>query len=162
MLYDRFAGRMYAVCLRYASRASDAADILQGQLSVFENLPNYRGDGSFEGWIRRIMVNTALRMYQRHRFKFEGRRGQAWRLRRVGRPPLAQRWKRMPSSATSRAADSLGLVAIELYSKTAADARHRGEHEPLMIDRSSAARQAGRAARRSFELRERWPDFLTD
>lgn len=63
---------MYAVCLRYARSSSDAADILQdGFIKVFGNLPGYRGDGSFEGWIRRIMVNTAIRMYQRHRFKFE-------------------------------------------------------------------------------------------
>lgn len=63
---------MYAVCLRYARSSSDAADILQdGFIKVFGNLHGYRGDGSFEGWIRRIMVNTAIRMYQRHRFKFE-------------------------------------------------------------------------------------------
>jgi RNA polymerase sigma factor (sigma-70 family) len=71
-LYDRYAGNMYAVCLRYARNASDAADILQeGFVKVFTKLDQYHFQGSFEGWIRRIMVNTALRTYQRQRFDLE-------------------------------------------------------------------------------------------
>ncbi len=63
---------MYSVCLRYARTPSDAADILQdGFVKVFQNLSGFRFQGSFEGWIRRIMVNTAIRMYSRHRFQFE-------------------------------------------------------------------------------------------
>ncbi len=72
LLYDRFAGRMYAVCLRYARARADAADILQeGFVKVFTKLNQYGFQGSFEGWIRKIMVNTALRQYQRQRFEFE-------------------------------------------------------------------------------------------
>jgi RNA polymerase sigma factor (sigma-70 family) len=72
LLYERYAGKMYAVCLRYARNASDAADMLQdGFLKVFTKLDQYGFQGSFEGWIRRIMVNTALRMYQRQRFDLE-------------------------------------------------------------------------------------------
>lgn len=71
-LYERFAGKMYAVCLRYARTPSDAADILQeGFIKVFTKLDQYQFQGSFEGWIRRIMVNTALRHYQRQRYDFE-------------------------------------------------------------------------------------------
>ncbi|MBU6341220.1 MAG: RNA polymerase sigma factor [Bacteroidetes bacterium] len=71
-LYDLYAGRMYAVCLRYARTHSDAADILQeGFVKVFTKLEQYQHQGSFEGWIRRIMVNTALRTYQRQRYDME-------------------------------------------------------------------------------------------
>ena len=63
---------MYAVCLRYARSTSDAADILQeGFVKVFTKLDQFQFQGSFEGWVRRIMVNTALRAYQRQRFDHE-------------------------------------------------------------------------------------------
>lgn len=57
---------MYAVCLRYAAKSEDAEDILQdGFVKVFRSLERYRGDGSFEGWMRRIFVNTAIEHYRR-------------------------------------------------------------------------------------------------
>lgn len=63
---------MYAVCLRYARTPADAADILQeGFLKVYSKLEQFQFQGSFEGWIRRIMVNTALRTYQKQRFDHE-------------------------------------------------------------------------------------------
>ncbi|PVD49900.1 RNA polymerase subunit sigma-70 [Terrimonas sp.] len=66
ILYQRFSPKMYAVCLRYANKAEDAQDILQdGFVKVFKNLHMYRGEGSFEGWIRRIFVNTAIEHYRR-------------------------------------------------------------------------------------------------
>lgn len=72
LLYERFAGKMYAVCLRYARSQSDAADILQeGFVKVYTKLDQFQFNGSFEGWIRRIMINTALRAYQKQRFEFE-------------------------------------------------------------------------------------------
>ena len=71
-LYDRFSAKMYAVCLRYARQREDASDILQeGFIKVFTKLDQYNNDGSFEGWVRKIMVNTALRQYQRQRFENE-------------------------------------------------------------------------------------------
>ncbi|MCB0526198.1 MAG: sigma-70 family RNA polymerase sigma factor [Saprospiraceae bacterium] len=71
-LYQQFAGKMYGVCLRYARNSSDAADILQdGFLKVYSKLEQFEHQGSFEGWIRRIMVNTALRAYQKQRFDQE-------------------------------------------------------------------------------------------
>ncbi len=60
-LYDKYAGKMYAVCLRYMGNADDAQDILQdGFIKVYKNLERFRGEGSFEGWVRRIFVNTAI------------------------------------------------------------------------------------------------------
>jgi len=71
-LYERFAGKMYAVCLRYARTQTDAADMLQeGFVKVFTKLDQFQFQGSFEGWVRRVMVNTALRAYQRRRFDAE-------------------------------------------------------------------------------------------
>jgi RNA polymerase sigma-70 factor (ECF subfamily) len=61
MLYEQFAPKMYSVCLRYAGNTEDAEDILQeGFIKVFKNLNKFRGDGSFEGWIRTIITRTAL------------------------------------------------------------------------------------------------------
>jgi len=68
-LYRRFSPRMYAVCLRYASSSEEAEDILQeGFIKIFKKLGSYRGDGSFEGWIRRIFVNTAIEHFRRRKY----------------------------------------------------------------------------------------------
>ena len=60
-LFEALSPRMYAVCLRYAGSTDDAKDILQdGFVTVFSKLDSYSGSGSFEGWARKIFVNTAL------------------------------------------------------------------------------------------------------
>jgi RNA polymerase sigma-70 factor (ECF subfamily) len=68
-LYRRFSPRMYAVCLRYAGNAEEAEDILQeGFIKVFKKLDSFRSEGSFEGWVRRIFVNTAIEHFRRKRY----------------------------------------------------------------------------------------------
>lgn len=70
-LYNLYSSKMYAVCLRYSKDEDQAKDLLQeGFIKLFNNLPKYRGDGSFEGWIRRIFVNTSIENYRK-----EQRRG---------------------------------------------------------------------------------------
>jgi RNA polymerase sigma-70 factor (ECF subfamily) len=65
-LYNRFASKMYAVCLRYAGNAEEAEDILQeGFIKVFNKIGSFRSEGSFEGWIRRIFVNTAIEHFRK-------------------------------------------------------------------------------------------------
>ena len=65
-LYQRFAPKMYGVCLRYAGNAEEAEDILQeGFIKVFNKMSSYRGEGSFEGWIRRVFVNTAIEHFRK-------------------------------------------------------------------------------------------------
>ncbi|MBT3648297.1 MAG: RNA polymerase sigma factor [Flavobacteriales bacterium] len=60
-LFDRFSGKMMAVCYRYAGDNESAEDILQdGFVKVFKHLGAFKREGSFEGWIRRTMVNTSL------------------------------------------------------------------------------------------------------
>jgi RNA polymerase sigma factor (sigma-70 family) len=67
LLYRRYASKMFGVCLRYAPNKMEAEDILQeGFIKVFNNLKKFRGDGSFEGWIRRTMVNTAINHYRKN------------------------------------------------------------------------------------------------
>ena len=66
-LYERFAGRMMAVCLRYAQTTFEAEDVLQeGFITVFRNLGSFRRECPLEFWIRRIMVNAALRQHRRN------------------------------------------------------------------------------------------------
>ncbi len=65
LLYRRHAPKLFAVCLHYSGNDDEARDILQeGFIKIFENLPNYKHEGSFEGWMRRITVNTALEKFR--------------------------------------------------------------------------------------------------
>ena len=60
-LYDLYARKMMAVCMRYVNRREVAEDLLQeGFVKVFTSIDSFNFSGSFEGWIRRIFVNTAL------------------------------------------------------------------------------------------------------
>jgi RNA polymerase sigma-70 factor (ECF subfamily) len=64
-LYELFATKMFAVCLRYSRNPEEAEEILQeGFSKVFEFIHQYRFEGSFEGWVRKIMVNCALQKYR--------------------------------------------------------------------------------------------------
>ena len=67
-LYDRFAPRMLGVCFRYTRNRHEAEDVMQdGFIRAFHRMKQYRGDGSLEGWLRRIMVTTALNFLKRER-----------------------------------------------------------------------------------------------
>lgn len=71
LLYDRYTPKMFGVCRRYIKTKEDAEDVLvEGFYKVFKKLHQFKDAGSFEGWIRRIMVNESL-MYLRkaHNFK---------------------------------------------------------------------------------------------
>ena len=59
-LYERYSSVMYPVCVRYLGR-EEAKDVLQdGFLTVFDKIGTYKGEGSFEGWMRKIFVNASL------------------------------------------------------------------------------------------------------
>ena len=63
---------MLGVCHRYARNSADAEDILQDAfIKVFSKIGQFKGDGSFEGWIRKIVVNTALKKYTLTRYSKE-------------------------------------------------------------------------------------------
>ncbi|MFD1258279.1 RNA polymerase sigma factor [Mucilaginibacter terrae] len=66
MLYKVLAPKMLAACNRYATDRDEAQDIMQeGFIKVFGGMHKYRGEGSLEGWIRRIMVHTAISRYRK-------------------------------------------------------------------------------------------------
>ena len=65
-LYKLFAAKMFAVCLRYAKNREEAEEIVQeGFVQVFKSLKDFRHEGSFEGWIRKIMVYCAIQHFRR-------------------------------------------------------------------------------------------------
>ena len=71
-VFDRFSSRMLGVCNRYARNSADAEDILQDAfIKVFDKIHQFKFEGSFEGWIRKIVVNTALKKYSVIRYEKE-------------------------------------------------------------------------------------------
>lgn len=72
LLFERYAPKMIGVCKRYARHKMEAEDMVQdGFIKVFKYLKSYKGNGSFEGWIRKIMINTALKHCAKSSFKKE-------------------------------------------------------------------------------------------
>ncbi len=64
-LYEKFASKMLVVCMRYVGDRTEAEDVMiEGFMKVFEKIGQFNFEGSFEGWIRKIMVNESL-MYLR-------------------------------------------------------------------------------------------------
>jgi RNA polymerase sigma-70 factor (ECF subfamily) len=60
-IYTKYAGKMMGVCLRYVNSRFEAEDILiSGFMKVFDKIGQYKHEGSFEGWVRKVMVNEAL------------------------------------------------------------------------------------------------------
>lgn len=69
-VFSKMYGILFGICMRYADNADEAEDILQmGFIKVFKGIENYKGDGSFEGWIKRIVVNMAIDNYRRKKVK---------------------------------------------------------------------------------------------
>lgn len=66
-LYDKLAPAMLAVCQRYMKDREAAKDVMQdGFMKLFEKIGSYKGEGSFEGWARKLFVNTALMQLRRN------------------------------------------------------------------------------------------------
>ncbi len=67
LLYRQTSPKMLAVCMRYAKDRMEAEDILQvGYIKIFNKVKDFKSEGSFEGWIRRVMVNTAIESYRKN------------------------------------------------------------------------------------------------
>lgn len=70
-VYEMFYGKMLPVCNRYAKNSEEAKDVLQnGFIKVFEKIDKYNFDGSFGGWVRRLIVNTAIDHYRKHKNEY--------------------------------------------------------------------------------------------
>lgn len=66
-LYDRYAGKMMAVCVRYMGNTDAARDVLQdGFIKIHQHIKEFRSEGSLEGWVRKIIVNTAIRALRKN------------------------------------------------------------------------------------------------
>lgn len=71
-VFQKLFPRLLPLCMRYSRNGDEARDILQnGFVKVFKNMEAYKGDGSFEGWVKRIVINTAIDNYRRKKVKSE-------------------------------------------------------------------------------------------
>lgn len=67
-LYKMFSAKMFAVCIQFSRDRTEAEDNLQdGFIKIFDTLGQYAGKGSFEGWMKRIFINTALEKFRKKR-----------------------------------------------------------------------------------------------
>ena len=67
-LYNMFSAKMFAVCIQYSKSREEAEDNLQdGFIKVLESIGQYKSKGSFEGWMKRIFINTALEKFRKNR-----------------------------------------------------------------------------------------------
>jgi RNA polymerase sigma-70 factor (ECF subfamily) len=70
-LYDQYSRQMYPICLRYCKDEASAADALQvGFIKIFKNISLFRGEGSFDGWIRKIIVRASLDQIRKDKVAF--------------------------------------------------------------------------------------------
>ncbi|MCQ2285340.1 MAG: RNA polymerase sigma factor [Bacteroidales bacterium] len=66
LLYEKFSSKLMGICLRYAGNQMEAEDILQDAfIRIFVNIDSFRGDGSLEGWLRKIVTHTAINAYRK-------------------------------------------------------------------------------------------------
>ncbi len=67
-LYRLFCGKLFSICLKYATDHSSAEDTLQDAfITIFDKIHQYKSQGSFEGWMKRITINTALQKYRKQK-----------------------------------------------------------------------------------------------
>jgi len=70
-LYDKFSRKMFGVCLRYAKGREEAEDFLQeGMITVFQRISSFNQEGSLEGWVRRVVVNTCLEHLRKQKLQW--------------------------------------------------------------------------------------------
>lgn len=64
-IYHLFAGKLFALCLKYSKTKQSAEDNLQDAfITIFDKIDQYKFKGSFEGWMKRIVINTSLQTYR--------------------------------------------------------------------------------------------------
>jgi RNA polymerase sigma-70 factor (ECF subfamily) len=142
-LYDLFAGKMFYICLRYAKNQMDAEDILQDAfVKLFNNLHKFRGEGSFEGWVRRIFVNTAIESLRRKQLNIAEVEGLENLIVAKSSNALDNLFEKDLMSVTSTLSDGyktvFHLYAVEGYS-------HKEIGQKLGITESTSKSQFSRA-----------------
>lgn len=71
-LYDQYASKMMAICMRYCKQREDAEDVLcHGLFRIMDKIDQYTGEGNFEGWMKRIMINECLMHLRKKKIRFD-------------------------------------------------------------------------------------------
>lgn len=143
-LYDTYAGKMFGVCYRYVNDRETARDLLHdGFITLYTKVGDFRGEGSFEGWIRRIFVTTALGYIRRNNTPtdnrpvdemYDLREGNASALEKMSADDLMKTISGMPEGYRT----VLNLYAIEGYS-------HKEIADMLDISENTSRSQYARA-----------------
>ncbi|MBO6518349.1 MAG: RNA polymerase sigma factor [Bacteroidia bacterium] len=153
LLYQKYADKMFAVCLRYSNSREEAEDVLQEAfIKIFDKISKFRQEGSFEGWMRRIMVNTALRSWDKRARKFEPGNldditepaQPAHVLDGIGAKEIMQMIRRLPEGYKV----VFNLFAVEGYS-------HKEIGELLNINESTSRSQYARARKNLMQMIEK-------
>jgi RNA polymerase sigma factor (sigma-70 family) len=141
-LYRFYSPKMFGICLRYASDYHMAEDILQeGFIKIFMNIDRYKGSGSFEGWLKRIFINTAIEQFRKtFRFDEYGATGESEELK------TENAWQKLSSQDLLAMVQKLSpgyrtvfnMYAIEGYS-------HKEISELLNISEGTSKSQLARA-----------------
>lgn len=150
-LYRRYGSLMYAICRRYVPDQSTAEDLVHdGFITVFTKIEEFRGEGSFEGWCRRIFVNTALGYLRKARYVQQGEQietvvrlssQEASAIEMISAADLMQCICELPDGYRT----ILNLYAVEGYS-------HQEVGEMLGISENTSRSQYSRARVRLMEL----------
>ena len=157
-LYHRFAPKLWGVCLRYAKDKMSAEDILQeGFIRIFTYLDRFQNKGSFEGWMRRTMVNTAINHYRKNlsiskEAEYQDylieKSGDADALSQLSYEELLKMVQKMPTGYRT----VFNMYIIEGYS-------HRDIAESLNISENTSKSQLSRArAHLKVKIREIYGD----
>ncbi len=120
-LYDIYSSRMLGVCYRYAKSVEDARDIFQeGFLKVLENLDQLRDVNALEGWMKKIFVNEALKLYHKNKnltysgnfqFEWEDQSEDFSILEKIGTDEITRLIQRLPDKMRF----AINLYIIEGY-----------------------------------------------
>ena len=142
-LYDLYSPKMFSVCLRYSKNQMDAEDILQdGFVKLFNNLHRFRGEGSFDGWVRRIFVNTAIEHIRRKNLNTTGGEGLENTIADKHRNALDNLYEKDIIKTANTLSDGyrtvFNLYAVEGYS-------HKERAAQLGITESTSKSQFSRA-----------------
>lgn len=141
-LFNLFSSKMLAVCLRYVSNRAEAEDILQdGFIKVFGKIGSFKNEGSLEGWIKRIMVNTALDQLRKNKKLLINELDENWDVmddRESSDSLEAKDLMKLVQSLPNGFRTVFNLYAIEGYS-------HKEIGEILGINESTSKSQYSRA-----------------
>lgn len=150
-LYERYAASMFGICCRYVRDRAAAEDLLHdGFITVYTKMGEYRGEGSFEGWCRRIFVNTALGYLRRQKVmgipdQLEGVRSldtkETDAIEKMSGDELLRIVAELPDGYRT----ILNLYAVEGYS-------HKEIGEMLGISENTSRSQYSRARGRLIEV----------